>query len=248
MLAELIIDIVKLALIVASFYLMLVVYVRCQQPTWAKPMVKSRLIIIAILILAASTAKLSEDVLGKESGVVDTAILLYIHHHMPSALIGFFEIVSFTGSYKVMLPLTLLATTVLLWGRYRLDALLVAASVISATVMVYVTKLLVGRERPVLWDVDQYWGSSFPSGHTLVVAAFAISLALCIGRIKPAAHSFALSIAVLWIILVAISRMVLGVHWPTDVLVAACLGGFLPLVISVAIDLRQIHPSRRNGG
>jgi hypothetical protein len=41
-----------------------------------------------------------------------------------------------------------------------------------------------------------YWGSSFPSGHTLVVAAFGIAAALCIGRIWPATREFALSISI----------------------------------------------------
>ena len=42
-------------------------------------------------------------------------------------------------------------------------------------------------------------GSSFPSGHTLFVAAFGIAAALCISRIWPAAREFALSISILWL-------------------------------------------------
>jgi hypothetical protein len=52
------------------------------------------------------------------------------------------------------------------------------------------------------------------------------------------ARGFALSIAILWICLVAFSRLVLGVHWPTDVLAAACIGVSLPLAMSVALELR----------
>jgi undecaprenyl-diphosphatase len=59
-----------------------------------------------------------------------------------------------------------------------------------------------------------------------------------VSRIRPAARKLALSIAILWISLVAISRLVLGVHWPTDVLAAACIGAFLPLAMSVVLELR----------
>ena len=42
--------------------------------------------------------------------------------------------------------------------------------------------------------------------------------------------------------MVATSRLVLGVHWPSEVLVAMCLGAFIPLLISVANDLHLRNP------
>lgn len=239
MIFELIEDIAKLALIVVCLYFVLGAYVRRKQPAWSKPLEKRRLTTLLVLVLAVSAVKVSEDVLGGESGPIDRAILLFIHSHVPSTLTGFFEVVTFTGSPMVLFPLAAVVTIALLYARQRFEALLVAASVISGAMVIYVIKTVVGRTRPALWGTEWYWGSSFPSGHTLVVAAFAIAAALCVSRIRPATGKLALSIAILWIALVAISRLVLGVHWPTDVLVAACIGAFLPLAISVALELRQ---------
>jgi undecaprenyl-diphosphatase len=194
--------------------------------------------ILLVLVLAVSAIKVSEDVIGGESGPIDKAILLFIRSHVPGTLTGFFEAVTFTGSSKVLFPLATAATIALLCARRRLEALLLAASAISGAAAVYVVKTVVGRARPALWETEAYWGSSFPSGHTLVVAAFATAAALCASRIRPAARKLALSIAILWISLVAISRLVLGVHWPTDVLAAACIGAFLPLAMSVVLELR----------
>jgi len=238
LLTELIEDIAKLALIVASLYFALGAYVRGTRPAWSGPLEKRRLTVLSVLVLAVCTIKVSEEVIGGESGPIDKAILLFIHGQIPGTLTGFFEAVTLTGSSRVLFPLASAATLALLCARRRLEALLVAASVISAAAVVYVVKALVGRARPALWETEAYWGSSFPSGHTLVVAAFATAAALCVSRIRPAARQLALSVAILWISLVAVSRLVLGVHWPTDVLAAACCGAFLPLAMSVVLELR----------
>jgi undecaprenyl-diphosphatase len=235
---ELIEDISKMALSVACLYFVLRAYVRREQPTWSEPLEKRRFITLLVLVLAVFAVKFSEDVLGGESGPIDRAILLFIHNHVPSTLTGFFEVITFTGSSLALFPLVTMATIALLWAKHRFEALLVAASVISATIVIYFVKTVISRTRPALWDTEWYWGSSFPSGHTLAVAAFATAAALCAIRIRPASRNLVLSLAIIWISLVAISRLVLGVHWPTDVLVAACIGAFLPLAISVVLELR----------
>jgi undecaprenyl-diphosphatase len=239
MILELLEDTIKLALIVASLYFALGAYVRRRQPALSEPLERRRLAVLVVLILSVSAIKVTEDVLGGDSGPIDRAILLFIRGHVPVALNGFFEAVSFTGSSGVLFPLTTAATLALLLTKRRFEALLLAASVISGATVVYVIKSAVGRARPALWETELYWGSSFPSGHTLVVAAFAIAAALCISRMWPAARGFAFSIALSWTLLVALSRLVLGVHWPTDVLAAACIGAFLPLVMSVALELHH---------
>ena len=239
MIFELIKDIVKISLIVGCLYYILVAYARCKQPEWIEPLDKRRFTILSVLVLAACAIKVSEDVLGGESGPVDSIILLFIHNLVPNMLTGFFEAVTFTGSSRFLFPLALMATIALLYAKRRSEALLVAASVIGGVMVIYVVKMMTSRVRPALWDTDWYWGSSFPSGHTLAVAAFAIAAALSVGRIWPSSRNLALSIASLWISLVAISRLVLGVHWPTDVLVAACIGAFLPLALSVALELHN---------
>lgn len=238
MILESIEDTTKLALIVACLYFALGAYVRRKQPAWSEPLERRRLAVLLVLVLAVSAIKVSEDVLGGESGPIDEAILMFILGHVPDTLTGFFEAITFTGSFRVLFPLATAATIALLCARRRFEALLLAASVIIGATVVYVVKTAVGRDRPALWETEWYWGSSFPSGHTLVVAAFATAAFVCVSRIWPAARGFALSIALLWIFLVGFSRLVIGVHWPTDVLAAMCIGAFLPLAMSVALELR----------
>jgi undecaprenyl-diphosphatase len=178
-------------------------------------------------------------VVNNESGPVDELVLQFIHTNVPASFNSFFEAATLTGSAKVLLPLSIVLVIALFLVRRWFEALLLAISVMSAAMVVYVLKMLVDRTRPALWETDSYWGSSFPSGHTLVVAAFAAAVVIDVTRIWPGAQLAAMSIAAAWIFSVAVSRLVLGVHWPTDVLAAACIGAFLPLTIGMGLEMRR---------
>ena len=88
-------------------------------------------------------------------------------------------------------------------------------------------KSILVRERPYILFRDLSWGTppldqySFPSGHTLHAVSFTV---VCV-------HFFPI-LAVLLIplsILIAISRMVLGLHYPTDVVMGAMIGTVISL-------------------
>ena len=233
---EVLLDLVKILLIVAGLYAAIAMYVRHRQPDWSVPLQRRRLALVWALLAIAGAIQITEGVLGGETAPVDKAILLYLRELIPHSLDPLFKAITWTGSVKVLDSLALLTVLLLLVRKYRFEALLVTVSVIGAEGIVYLMKALVGRERPQLWAMQWYGGSSFPSGHTLVVAAFATALALGISRPHPAARDVVVSLAFLWIALMALSRLVLGAHWPTDVLAAACIGAALPLLISLGHD------------
>ena len=243
MIFNLVVDLAKLSLFTFCAYALLGVYARRCRPQWTEQLSQRRLAVLGLLTLAVAGIKLIEDVVAKESGPVDEAILWFVRQQVPAALNGFFEVVTLGGSARVLVPLTLVASTVLWLARRRFEALLMSASLLTATLVVWGMKAIVGRARPALWDAQWYWGSSFPSGHTLSTAAFATAAALCVARIWPRAGSLAMALALLWTGLVAVSRLVLGVHWPSDVLAATCLGVFIPLLISVGNDLSRRKPA-----
>jgi len=60
-----------------------------------------------------------------------------------------------------------------------------------------------------------------------------------IGRTWPGLRVPALVLALVWVLLVGFSRLVLGVHWPTDVVVAACIGAAIPLGFSFSLEHRE---------
>ncbi len=234
---ELITDSVKLALIVAFAYLALHLYGQRSGAAWTVALMRRRVAILLVIALGATGVKVFEDVLGRESGLFDEILLKLIHEHTPSALTGFFASVTATGSFQFMFPVVAVTTLALVVAKRRFDALLVAVSPAVAAALVTLIKLVVARARPML-GLNASFDSSFPSGHTVAVAAFATATALVSIGIWPKSRIAVSSIAVAWILLVALSRLLLGVHWPTDVLAAACLGAAIPLLLSLLASAR----------
>lgn len=239
MILELLEDLVKMGFIVFCLYAVFRAYVHWRQPTWSTLLERRRLAVVWALVLAVLALKVTEDVLGGESGPVDRAILVFVHMHASAAWTSVFEVITLSGSAYALIPVVSAAAMALLWAKRRYEALLLAASPLIGAGLVYIVKTLVGRARPELWPSEWYSGSSFPSGHTVAVAATATAGALVVSRLWPAAHRWALGAAFVWTILVALSRLVLGVHWPTDVLAAACIGAAIPLALSLGFAFNR---------
>lgn len=237
---ELLADLVKLAFFVVGAYLVLQTSARRWRPDWSAHLGRRRLGVLGLLTLAMVAVKVMEDVVEQESGPVDTAVLWFVREHVTAALGEFFEVLTRSGSAAILLPASLAAVLALLVAGRRFEARLFGASMLTVPLLVYALKTVVGRDRPVLWETQTYWGSSFPSGHTLGTAAYATAAALCLARIWPRSASLAVTVALLWTVLVGLSRLVLGVHWPTDVLAALCLGVFIPLGFSVLFDRQAV--------
>ena len=237
-------DLFKLALYIGCAYLALNVYARSTQAGWLQRLTTQRFAVLTLLTLLILAVKIFEDVLTRESGPVDAALLWFIRQVMPPAMASFFSLVTLTGAAKFLVPATAALSVLFFVTQHRRQAILLVASMACGWVLTYTVKALVGRARPELWSTTWYWGSSFPSGHTLSTAVFATALTIGAAQIWPKSRYFTLPIAIVWVGLMALSRLVLGVHWPTDVLAAVCLGVFIPLAISVLLDLYQYRHSR----
>ena len=171
MLLEFAADIAKLSPFIAC------AYARRRKPQWAEHLTRRRLAVLGILTLAVGAIKLIEDVVAQESGPVDEAILWFVRDHVPPATSGFFAAVTLSGSAAFLTPVAAVAALALLFAGRRFEAVLVGASLITATLVVWGMKAIVGRARPALWEAQWYWGSSFPSGHTLSTAALSTAVA-----------------------------------------------------------------------
>jgi undecaprenyl-diphosphatase len=121
----------------------------------------------------------------------------------------------------------LAAVVALLFLRLRREAMLLALTVALAWLVNSGLKLLVGRPRPqIVPHLMEAGGNSFPSGHSFNSAVVYISIALAFAALSDRTRVRATLIGVSLVLsmVIAWSRVWLGVHWPSDVL-AGWLGG-----------------------
>jgi undecaprenyl-diphosphatase len=111
----------------------------------------------------------------------------------------------------------------------RTRALWAAGTIAGAWGLQLVVKTLVGRARPVVEDaVAHAPGSSFPSGHATQITATTVTLTLLVWPLLgPRGRVVVPVVAGVLVVLTGLDRVLLGVHFPSDVVAGVLLGGGL---------------------
>lgn len=130
----------------------------------------------------------------------------------------------------------------LLWQPHRRWAQWLLGSALAGFVLQNLVKELVGRERPG-WSESAFHPltASFPSGHAMsgvtswVVLGLVLLLAPVGGRLPRVVGAIAVAVGVV----MGPSRLVLGVHWPSDVLAGWLLGGAVVCACAAAVLARS---------
>jgi undecaprenyl-diphosphatase len=201
-------------------------------------------------------AELTDEVIEGESRRFDRATLLWIHAHTPEWLEGPMRLVTALGYGQVVLPILAAVVFAFYLKGWRLSATLLLVSTIGGSLLTAVLKAVFERARPELFD-SGYTASfySFPSGHATVAVGFYGMLTLILAyRLGGGfARWAAVAGGVLLVFLIGFSRLYLGVHYPTDVLVGflaaplwvVCVG--VAYVVWLSVRGLRVAESRRKG-
>ena len=146
------------------------------------------------------------------------------------------------GSTGVLTVAVLAIAGFLAMTRKGHAALFVLASVGGGVLVSQTMKWAYARPRPDLVPHGaEVFTASFPSGHSMMSAVVYLTLGALLARTQPdrAVKTYILAIAVLLTALVGVSRVYLGVHWPTDVLAGWALGGVWALICLLVMQWLQ---------
>ena len=217
----------------------------------ATPLVGAALAVGLIIAAAAMFlfVWLGEEMLEGETRSVDLWIRDTIHGHAGPGLTTVMVAASRWGAPGVLAILGVVAAAVFLMEGWRRAALLVALTMAGASLLDTLLKYLYGRARPLpLFDFDPSPHSfSFPSGHALFATCFFGGVAVLTShRFRhPATQVAVWIVAVLAIGLIGISRIYLGVHYPTDVLGGLAAGAVWVGAVAFGDRLAEHHRRRR---
>jgi membrane-associated phospholipid phosphatase len=200
---------------------------------------------LVLIFLAALGFGLVSDMVSSRTGLYryDASVAEWGATHATPLSTRVLGWLTWLGSTLVVLLLALLLGG-LEWLRRRRAAVLAFALlvVVGQNLIVNGVKLLVERERPPVPHLADSSGFSYPSGHSAAAAAAWATAALILGRGRPwrvkallAAGAAAVAVAV------AASRVLLGVHWVTDVAGGVALGFGWFVVCSIAFGGALLH-------
>ena len=130
------------------------------------------------------------------------------------------------GSYAFIITVVVAATGYLLLVRKWALAILMVAAVAGGVLMSNLLKMGFGRPRPDLEHAARVFTPSFPSGHAMLSAVTFLTLGALLTRanVDWRVKAYFLALAVLLTIIVGVSRVYLGVHYPSDVIAGWCVG------------------------
>ncbi|HCZ8270114.1 TPA: phosphatase PAP2 family protein [Staphylococcus aureus] len=139
------------------------------------------------------------------------------------------------GEVWAMLCISLLLVAYLMLKRHKIEALFFALTMALSGILNPALKNIFDRERPTLLRLIDITGFSFPSGHAMGSTAYFGSAIYLLNRLNQGnSKGILIGLCAAMILLISISRVYLGVHYPTDI-IAGIIGGVFCIILSTLL-------------
>ena len=192
-------------------------------------------------------AWLGNEVLQGDTQHFDLAIRAWVHRFASPGMTSAMTAISLLG-YNILIAELLIAFAAFAWLRWRRAAVWLAVAMAGALALDMTLKYAYHRTRPIAYFGAAPLSYSFPSGHALCSFCFyGVMAGLLSARIKSLAWRVAIWIAAaVLVIAIGLSRIYLGVHYPSDVLAGYLAAAVWVGTVIVLDHVRKVRSSRKN--
>ena len=156
----------------------------------------------------------------------DQPIQTAIRGDLPETLTLLFRAITHLIDIPVIITWVLIVAFIFYRKQWKLESYLMLGNLTLAGILIVTFKNIYQRPRPEILHLVEEKGFSFPSGHSLAVTIMVGTLIVILSqRIKDQLWKRIVQILLgLYLVSVLISRVYLGVHYPSDVLASLCVG------------------------
>ena len=170
----------------------------------------------------------------------DQGLMTLVQAQRSASMDSLMVLITRLGDLSTQLAVGTLLTALLLLSRQWRAALFTVSALLGTALTNTALKVLFARTRPEVL-IEPLNSFSFPSGHSSAAFAFFLVLGVLAGRGQPARMRLAwLVLASLPALAIALSRVYLGVHWPSDILAGALLAGGLCACSLLLVQRQQV--------
>jgi undecaprenyl-diphosphatase len=193
--------------------------------------------------------RIAGEVREGETQAFDVAVLRYIETHHSPLLDKLMLEITFLGTGLIVLMLVFVSGMFLWLTKHKHSALLLMVATIGGILLNNLLKMGFDRPRPQVFEWGEHTlSSSFPSGHAMSAATVYMTVAYLAARLQRRRISRALTLiaAAVVIVLIAVSRLYLGVHYPTDVAAGVLLGIAWAALCMAMLESTLLYGRRRS--
>jgi undecaprenyl-diphosphatase len=185
------------------------------------------LVIMGLFLMALFIfAFLADEAVYEHEDSFDKSVINFLSTHLTNGLIQAMKDFTFFGSSFFLFPAYIIMIVYFIIKKMPRRAIDISIIVISSTGMMFLLKQVFHRKRPELPIIKGITDYSFPSGHALSSFIFCSILAYLIwqGKLRPLLKYLLMTLLFFFTVTIGISRIILNVHYTTDVIAGFCLG------------------------
>ena len=198
---------------------------------WARkylPVITLKFLFVAIALLASVFvfATIAHEIVLEKEGQFDQHVADFLDRHFNNTFVSIMRFVTVFGSTYFLFPAYVILVLFLLVKQRKRDAINISIIALTSTGLLFGLKSFYHRSRPQLPLLNSLRTFSFPSGHALSSFIFCSVLVYLVYK-SSIQRTYKWLIALLLLIfslLIGLSRIILRMHYASDVIAGFCLG------------------------